>query len=78
MEPRKKKFEKDQTVRVVVINNYHGKIALSLKQVNDRKLLDPTNSFNNKKDFAKSLTDLLNHSEKTIVQLRQEINNENV
>lgn len=65
------KYEKGQEVRVVVINNKDGKLALSLKQVNNPELLDPTNQFNNQKNFAKTLTELIKDSDKKIKNLQE-------
>lgn len=65
------KYEKGQEIRVAVINNKNGKIALSLNQVNNPELLDPTNQFNNQKNFAKTLAELIKESNKKIENLQK-------
>ena len=65
------KYEKGQEIRVLIINNKDGKLALSLKQVNNPDLPDPTNQFNNQKDFAKTLTELIKESDKKIENLQK-------
>lgn len=66
-----KKYEKGQKIRVVVINNKDGKLSLSLKQVNNPDLLDPTNQFNNQENFVKTLTKLIKESNKKIEDLKK-------
>lgn len=74
----KKKTEVGQTIRVVIVNNYHGKLALSVSRVNDASLVDPTNVFNEEKDFKKVLTDLSAQSQKVITNLKAVIKEESV
>ncbi|CCI81263.1 S1 RNA-binding domain-containing protein [Lactobacillus hominis] len=70
---QRKKISQGDEIRVVIFNNYRGKIALSLARVNDPDLIDPTNSYNNKADFSKSLTELLNDSRREIKTLKENI-----
>ena len=69
----KDKYEVGQEVRVVVLNNKQGKIALSLTRVNDPQLIDSTNSFNDKKNFSKTLTELVTQSTQEIKDLKEEL-----
>lgn len=64
-------YEIGQELRVVIVNNYHGKIALSLAQVNNPDLVDPTNSFNEKEDFQKTLTELVEKANDQISNLKK-------
>lgn len=66
-----KKYEKGQKIRLVIINNKDGKLSLSLKQVNNPDLLDPTNQFNNQENFVKTLTKLIKESNKKIEDLKK-------
>lgn len=68
----KDKYEVGQNIRVVVLNNDHGKLALSLTRVNDSKLIDQTNLFNQKKEFVKTLTDLTTEATQEIKKLKKE------
>ncbi|WP_297816070.1 S1 RNA-binding domain-containing protein [uncultured Lactobacillus sp.] len=70
---QKHKIKQNDELRVVVINNYKGKIALSLSRVNDSNLIDPTNSFNDQEDFGKSLTNLLDNSKHEIKLLKEDL-----
>lgn len=70
---KKQSFQPGQELRAVIINNYHGKIALSLKQVNDSALVDPTNSFNENREFQKSLTSLLTEAKEKISVFKEEV-----
>ncbi|MBP2057280.1 putative RNA-binding protein with RPS1 domain [Lactobacillus colini] len=67
----KDNFDKGQEVRVVVINNQNGKLALSLSHVNDPSLVDPTNQFNDNNKFAETLTKLVSQADKEIKQLQE-------
>lgn len=70
---QKDKISKGDELRVVVVNNYHGKIALSLARVNEPDLKDPTNFFNDHQNFDKDLTSLLESSKHEIKTLKEEI-----
>ncbi|QNQ81799.1 S1 RNA-binding domain-containing protein [Lactobacillus sp. PV037] len=65
------KYEKGQELRVVVINNKDGKLALSLKQVNNPDLVDPTNQFNHQENFSKTLEEVINEADKKISSLQK-------
>ncbi|QNQ81335.1 S1 RNA-binding domain-containing protein [Lactobacillus sp. PV034] len=69
----KGKFEVGQKVRVVVLDNTNGRLSLSLQRVDDPELIDPTNSFNQQKDFVKSLNDLLTKSTVRLNKLKEEL-----
>ena len=70
----KDNFVKGQDLRVVVVNNQNGKLALSLTRVNDPDLVDPTNQFNENKKFAETLAQLSDQADKEIKQLRTQVN----
>lgn len=71
----KRKFQVGQDIRVVVIHNYHGKIALSQTRVNDDKLVDHTNVFSDTKpeDFAKVLAKTVTDADQEIKKLNREL-----
>lgn len=69
----KAKFEVGQELRVVVLNNSHGRLSLSLSRVNDPKLIDPTNSFNQQTNFTQSLTKLTNKATQELKYLKEEL-----
>lgn len=66
----KNNFEKGQKIRVVVVANHNGKLALSLARVDDPNLLDPTNQFNQDKHFAQTLTKLVSDADQVIEDLK--------
>lgn len=69
----KDKYEVGQELRVVVVDNKNGKIALSVTRVNDPELIDSTNSFNQKKNFVEALTTLKNEATQEIKDLKEEL-----
>src|SRR5699024_11496953 len=69
----KKKYSVGDEIRVVVINNHEGKISLSLSQVNNPDLVDPTNEFKDSKDFT-PLAKLLEKSTDKIANLKNQLN----
>lgn len=70
----KDNFVKGQELRVVVVNNQKGKLALSLTRVDDPTLVDPTNQFNENKKFAETLTKLTKQADEEIKQLQAQVN----
>lgn len=60
-----------ETLRVVVLHNHKGKLALSLSRVNDPYLIDPQNQFSNLKvqDFSTTLNNTAENAAKEIKQL---------
>lgn len=67
----KNNFAKGQDIRVVVVNNQNGKLALSLSCVDDPNLIDPTNQFNQDKHFAQTLTELVTSADQVIKDLKE-------
>lgn len=70
----KDNFVKNQELRVVVVNNQKGKLALSFTKVNDPSLVDPTNQFNENNKFAETLTKLAKQADEEIKQLKVQAN----
>ncbi len=56
-----------------MINNHEGKISLSLSQVNNPDLVDPTNEFKDSKDFT-PLAKLLEKATDKIANLKNQLN----
>lgn len=73
----KRHYQVGETIRVVVINNFKGKIGLSKIRVNDPSLIDHTNEFSatKKEDFLTVLAKTANDAEKEINKLQQELTN---
>lgn len=71
-ENAKNKYNVGDEVRVVIISNHQGKISLSLSQVNNPDLIDPTNEFKDSKDFA-PLVNLVEDATKKIADLKNSI-----
>lgn len=71
-ESAKKKYSIGDEVRVVIINNIHGKISLSLSQVNNPDLIDPTNQFKDSEDFM-PLLKLVKDSTEKIAHLKNQL-----
>lgn len=70
----KDNFTKGQELRVVVVNNQKGKLALSLTRVDDPSLVDPTNQFNKNRKFAETLTKLTKQADEEIKRLKKQVN----
>ena len=70
-ESARNKYSIGDEVRAVIINN-HGKLSLSLSQVNNPDLIDPTNEFKDSKDFT-PLAKLVENSTKKIADLKNSI-----
>lgn len=68
-------FKINDSIRVVVINNYKGKTGLSKTRVNDPELIDHTNQFSDtkKESFLAVLTKTNNDAQKEINKLQQEL-----
>lgn len=71
----KNNYHVGEQIRVVVLHNYIGKIALSRMRVNDPDLIDHTNPFSDTKmaDFTKTLTQTVNDAQKEIKKLEQDL-----
>ncbi|MDF7639477.1 S1 RNA-binding domain-containing protein [Lactobacillus sp. ESL0791] len=71
-------FRNGQEIRVVVIHNFKGKLALSLKRVNDPLLIDPLNQFSKTKttDFEQVMNKTLKDAKKEITYLKKELADE--
>ena len=70
-------YQIGDSIRVVVINNFKGKIGLSRMRLNDSNLIDHTNEFSDvkKEQFLTVLTKTITDSEQEIKKLQQELNN---
>ncbi|WEV44493.1 S1 RNA-binding domain-containing protein [Lactobacillus sp. ESL0684] len=68
-------YQVGQTIRVVVLHNHHGKLALSKMRVNDPELLDPTNPFSSTKpaDFQTVLTETLSAAKSETAKLTADL-----
>lgn len=66
-------YHVDQDVRVVITHNYHGRLALSLRRVNDPHLLDRQNPFSETKaaDFEHVLEQTVQDAHNEIVKLQK-------
>ena len=64
-------------LRVVVVHNYKGKLALSLSRVNDPDLKDPCNPFSNSKpeEFNRLLNQTVQDADQEIKKLKQTLIN---
>ena len=71
-ESARNKYSIGDEVRAVIINNHQGKLSLSLSQVNNPDLIDPTNEFKDSKDFT-PLAKLVENSTKKIADLKNSI-----
>lgn len=73
-ERQKQLLQPHQQVRVVVLHNHHGQLALSLARVHDDQLKDPTNQFNDLQpaDFARVLRQTAQKAAQEISFLQQE------
>lgn len=71
----KYRYQVGEAIRVVVINNFKGKIGLSRVQINDPALIDHTNEFSTtkKEDFLTVLAKTAADAEKEIKKLQQEL-----
>lgn len=68
-------FNIGEQIRVVIIHNYKGKIALSKKRVNDPEIIDHTNPFSDKKnaDFDSVLSQTIKNARSEIKNLEHEL-----
>lgn len=71
----KRRYQVGDLIRVVVINNYHGKIGLSKVRANDPALIDHTNEFSatKKEDFLTVLAKTVTDGQTVIKKLQQEL-----
>ena len=71
-ESAKNKYNVGDEIRAVIIDNREGKISLSLSQINNPSLIDPTNEFKDSEDFT-PLAKLVENSTKKIEDLKKTI-----
>lgn len=69
----KRRYKKGDQVRVVVVHSYKGRLALSLRRVNDPNLIDHANQFSQTKaaDFAAVLKQTMQDAKSEIKNLQQ-------
>lgn len=69
----KRRYKKGDQLRVVVVHSYKGRLALSLRKVNDPNLIDHANEFSQTKatDFAPVLKQTVQDAKKEIKNLQQ-------
>jgi S1 RNA binding domain protein len=69
------RYKVGEQLRVVILHNYNGKIALSKMRLNDPDLIDRTNKFSTIKeeDFLQILSQTVVNGNKMIKKLQQEL-----
>ncbi|MDO4912667.1 MAG: S1 RNA-binding domain-containing protein [Lactobacillus sp.] len=69
----KLKLKLGQKVRVVVLQNKQGKLALSIKRVNDPELIDQSNIFNKvgPAEFLETLEKTLTNSDQKLTEIKK-------
>lgn len=74
----RRNYEVGQSVRVVLVQNFKGKLGLSVMRVNDPQLVDPTNPFSKTKsaDFMTVMTTTLENAKTELAYLKKELTNE--